>query len=150
MVKTYFRSTSDLFEGHQEKKHLFALSICRSSQSALLLNIYVFPSNCSLSVCNSQTLALMPFSSEERTPSLSKATVCSLLSRCSMQSLSYTNGLDNSSLQVSRWEESFPRPSAISLIFYPCQVLITSFKSAQQSWGEYSSTGLTKESPSST
>ena len=80
-LKTHFRSTSDLLEGHQ-KKCLFALSICQSSQSSLMLN--VFTSNVSLSVCSAQTLALMPLSSEERTPSLSKASDSSLLSRWTM------------------------------------------------------------------
>lgn len=106
-------------------------------------------SNFSLSVRSYQILALMPFSPQERTPSLSRATDSSLLSWWAMQFLSYTNKLDNPSMQVSRWEESFPRPSAISLIFYTCQVLITSLKIAQQGWGEYSSTSLTKDLPPS-
>lgn len=84
-LKTHFRSTSNLLEGHQKKRPFaWTLSVCQSSQSFLLLNICVFTSNFSLSVCSSQTLALMPFSSEERTPSLSKATDSSLLSRWAM------------------------------------------------------------------
>lgn len=83
-LKTHFRSTSDFLKGHQEKKRPFALSVCQSSQSHLQLNICVFTSNFSLSVCSSQTLALMSSSSEERTPSLSKATDSSLLSRWAM------------------------------------------------------------------
>lgn len=58
-LKTHFRSTSNVIEGNQENKHLLALLASQTSQSSFLLKICVFISNFSLSVCSSQTLALM-------------------------------------------------------------------------------------------
>lgn len=50
-----------MIEGNQENKHLLALLASQTSQSSFLLKIQVFISNFSLSVCSSQTLALMPW-----------------------------------------------------------------------------------------